>query len=225
MRVLVVDDDEATLKVIKALVEPLGLEVLALADSREAAQRVNTDKFDGVFVDTKMPFLDGFALAQSIRASAANARVPIVMLTGLSDAETMRRGFKAGVTFFLSKPVNLERLHSLVKVMHGPMLRERRRYARLPFRAVVNCRLGAKQFKTESVNISEGGILLAASGGAIVGDELDLEFALAAQTHSVRVRARVIRKEAPDRTATMFLNLDAPDQQAIRDYITGRIKS
>jgi len=225
MRVLVVDDDEATLKVIKALVEPLGLEVLAIADSREAAQRVNTDKFDGVFVDTKMPFVDGFALTESIRTSAANARVPIVVLTGLSDAETMRKGFRAGVTFFLSKPVNLERLHSLVKVMHGPMMKERRRYARLPFCAVVNCRLGTKQFKTESVNISEGGILLAASGGAIVGDEINLEFALAAQTPPVRVRAKVVRKEAPDRTASMFLNLEARDHQTIRDYILGRIRS
>jgi c-di-GMP-binding flagellar brake protein YcgR len=105
------------------------------------------------------------------------------------------------------------------------MLRERRRYARLPFCAVVNCRLGTKQFKTESVNISGGGILLAASGGAIVGDELNLEFALAPQTPAVRVRAKVVRKEASDRTATMFLTLEAPDQQAISDYILGRIKS
>lgn len=225
MRVLVVDDEAAVLKVIKALVEPLGLDVLTIADSREAAQRANTDKFDGIFVDTKMPFLDGFALVASIRASAANARVPIVMLTGLNDVETMRKGFKAGVTFFLNKPVNLERLHALVKVMRGPMLKEKRRYGRLPFRASVSCQLGPKQFKTNSVNISEGGMLLEASGGALVGDELNLEFALAPSTRSVKARVKAVRKEAPDRMATLFLNLEAQDRQAIQDYISGRIKS
>src|SRR5713226_7234072 len=165
MRVMVVADEVQTLKAIKAMVEPLGLEVLAIADSREAAQRANTDKFDGVFLDSRMPFLDGFELTKIIRSSPANAKVPIVMLTGANDAETMRTAFKVGVTFFLTKPVNLDRLNSLVKVMRAPMLKEMRRYARLPFRCAVKCQLGSKQFTTNSVNISEGGMLLETSGG------------------------------------------------------------
>src|SRR5208283_4228403 len=104
MKLLVVDDDPAALDLIKALVEPQGYEVLALTDSRRAAECVNKQPFDGVFVDVLMPKLDGFELTKLIRASRLNSRAPIVMITASQDLETMRGGFKAGVTFFLTKP-------------------------------------------------------------------------------------------------------------------------
>jgi CheY-like chemotaxis protein len=220
---MVVDDEVQTLKAIKAMVEPLGLEVLAVADSREAAHRANTDKFDGVFLDAKMPFLDGFELTKIVRSTPANAKVPIVMLTGSHDVETMRTAFKVGVTFFLTKPINLGRLSSLVKVMRAPMLKERRRYARLPFRCVVKCQLGLKQFTTNSVDISEGGMLLEASGGANVGDELNLEFGIPQSGKPVRARAKVVRKETADRVALEFVNIELQDRQTVLDYITGRV--
>jgi DNA-binding NtrC family response regulator len=100
------------------------------------------------------------------------------MLTGDGDVGTMQKAFKAGITFFLNKPVTQERLNALVAAMRGPMLKEKRRYARLPFRVEVACQLGTRRFKAESVNISEGGILLDGSGGASVGEELNLEFTL-----------------------------------------------
>lgn len=213
------------MKVIKALVEPFGVEVLAMADSREAAQRATTDKFDGMIVDTKMPFLDGFGLVQVVRASHANSKVPIAMLTGMNDVETMRKGFKAGITFFLSKPVNMERLNTLVKAMRGTMLKERRRYARLPLRTAVTCQTGDKHFQTESVNLSEGGLLLEASGGAKMGQELNAEFVVPPGNHLIKVQVRVVRKEAPDRIALQFLALDPEDRQSIQDYISDRIKT
>jgi CheY-like chemotaxis protein len=224
MRIMVVDDEPEVLKAIKSLIEPFGIEVLAIADSREAVQRANTDKFDGVVVDCKMPYVDGFGLTEVVRSSPANSKVPIVMLTGFDDVETMRRGFKAGITFFLSKPIDLKRMSSLLRAMRGPMLKEKRRYARLPFRTSVSCQLGAKQFKTESVNISEGGMLLEASGGASVGQELGLEFTIPQVAQPLKGRGKVIRKEAPDQVALQFVVLDPQGRQAIQDYITGRIK-
>lgn len=62
LKLLVVDDDRKILDVFKALVGPLGYEVVALSDSREAAQRVMTDKFDMIAVDVHMPNLNGFEL-------------------------------------------------------------------------------------------------------------------------------------------------------------------
>lgn len=90
MNLLVVDDDPAAVDLVKALVEPLEYEVLALTDRRLAAQCVNEQKFDGVFVDVKMPNLDGFQLTRLVRGTPSNSRVPIVMITALEDVETMR---------------------------------------------------------------------------------------------------------------------------------------
>ncbi len=222
LRIMVVDDEPAVLKLIKGLVEQLGCEVLAIADSREAALRVNTDKFDGVLLDGNMPHLDGFALTQKLRSSPANSRVPIVMLTGDGDAETMRKGFKAGITFFLSKPVSLERLSGLVRVMRGPMLKERRRYARLPYCTKVACRSGTRDFQVQSVDISERGILIEGSNGINQGDELGLGFVIGPAAKTVRVQAKVVRKEASGRVALEFINLDAEAQLAIQNFIAGR---
>lgn len=224
LKIMVVDDEQDVLKVIKGLVEPLGVEVLAIADSREAAQRANNEKFDGVFLDTRMPHLDGFSLAKSVRGSRLNNTVPIVMITGASDAETMRKGFQAGVTFFLSKPINLERMAGLLRAMRWTLLREKRRYSRLPLRAPVICQFGEKRFRSESANISEGGMLLETSGGAKLEQELGLEFVIPQSSHKFQIRAKVVRKEPPDRIAVQFLYLSPEDRSAIQDYIIGKVR-
>jgi len=68
MKLRFVDEDPAALDMVKSLVGPLGYEVLALADSRQAAECVNKQKFDGLFVDVQMPDVDGFQLTSLIRA-------------------------------------------------------------------------------------------------------------------------------------------------------------
>ncbi len=222
LRILVVDDEPDILKIIKAMVEPMGFEVLTFADGREAAQRSTTEKFDGVIVDAQMPNLNGFDLVQHLRASPLNSGVPIVMLTGSNDIETMRKGFQVGITFFLNKPISQGRLSALMNAMRGPMLRERRRHARLPFRATVTCLLDGRYLKAESVDISEGGILLDTSGGASVGQELDMEFPISESVLPLRARAKVVRKEPPNGMAVQFLGLKPEHRQAIQRYIAGK---
>lgn len=223
LKILVVDDEPDVLTTIKALAEPYGTEVLTTADSREAAQRVNCEKFDGVFVDALMPHLDGFGLTKLIRASSSNSNVPIVMLTGSDDLQTIRRAFRAGVTFFLGKPVSLRRVSSILNAMRGPMLAEKRRYARLPFRTTVRCRFGSRQVTVETLNISEGGMLLERSGGATMGEEVDLEFELPKTLHALRPRGKVVRKDSADRMAIQFIRLEARDREAVQRFVMGWI--
>ncbi len=224
LKVMVVDDEPDVLKTFKAIVESLGFEVLTVADSGEAARRLTSEKVDGIFLDARMPHPDGFELAQAVRASSMNSGAPIVMLTGYGDAETMRKGFEAGITFFMSKPIRQERLSGMLRVMHGPMLREKRRHARLPFTTTVTCTMGGQVTKSQSVNISEGGMLLESSGGASVGHDVDLAFALPQSPRPLRARAKVVRKEPPDRIGVQFRALEPEDREAIQRYITGRVK-
>ncbi len=168
LRVMVVDDEPEVLALIKAMVEPLGCDVLALTDSREAARKLEIEKFDGVLLDFQMPHLDGLELTKAARASHLNGKVPIVMLTGYDNVEMIRKCFSAGVTFFLGKPFTRERVYSMMSSVRGCMLGEKRRHARLPFRAAVHCRSSESRrghFKSGSLDISEGGMLLAPSGG------------------------------------------------------------
>ena len=224
MKLMVVDDDPAALDLVESLVEPLGYEVLALADSRHAAECVNKQKFDGVFVDVQMPNMDGFELTSLIRASRLNSRVPIVMITAFEDVETMRHGYKAGVTFFLTKPFNPDKLCGLLLAMRSAILRERTRYVRLPFRTTVTCRWGNEQSELGSVNISEGGMLLESSRGLELGEEINLDFTLSPGQEHLSLRAKVVHKEPPDRIGVQFHGLTSEDQETIWDYISRGLK-
>lgn len=224
LKLLVVDDDPAVLRAIKTVIESLGYEVLALTDSREAAVRVRRQKFAGAFVDARMPDLDGPDLVRLIRSSPTNNSIPIFMLTGYDDVETMREGFRAGITFFMGKPLDMGRLANILKLMKEAMLREKRSYIRLPLRTVVNCNTGEHQFTATSLNIGEGGMLLEPSGGLEPGQELWLRFSLPRIPQTLNPRARVVRRERPDRMGVWFLEVSPEDRKALQDFIAGVVK-
>jgi CheY-like chemotaxis protein len=224
LKILVVDDEPEVLKVIKAVIQSLGYEVLGLTDSTEAANRITHQKFDGIFLDARMPHVDGIGLVRLIRASATNNSVPIVMLTGYDDVETMRAGFRAGITFFMGKPPEVRHVGNILKLMQDVMLREKRSYVRLPLRTVVTCHSGGHQFTSASLNISEGGMLLEASGRLEVGSDIELRFSVPSSPGVLNPRAIVIRREPPDRMAVHFLDLSLEDRKAILDYISIRVK-
>ena len=220
---MAVDDEPAILQLLKTQLESLGCEVQGFVDSREAADRLKVDKVDGLFVDVRMPHMDGFELTKKARESKLNGQVPIVMLTALDDAETMRRAFNMGISFFLGKPFTRERIYNLYLATRGPMLREKQRYTRLPYRTTVECTWGPNKefhFKSGSVDIGEGGISLNPSGGLAVGQELDLSFSLPDDPQTLKAHARVVRNVPPDGVGLMFLSLDAREKEALQAYIT-----
>jgi CheY-like chemotaxis protein len=224
LKLLLVDDDPALLRILRDLLKSLGYEVLAIEDSQEAAKRIERQKFDGIFLDAMMPHPNGFELSRQIRASASNASAPIIMLTGYDDVDTLRAGFKAGITFFLGKPPDLKRLQGLLRCLHDAMLREKRSYARLPLRTVVTCEVREHRFTATTLNISEGGLLLEYSGGAAVGDEVLMRLSLPGGTEILNPTGVVVRKDPSDHMAMHLAVLSSEDRKAIRDYIAGRVK-
>jgi c-di-GMP-binding flagellar brake protein YcgR len=141
--------------------------------------------------------------------------------------DAIRTGFLAGATVFLSPPLTVERVNGLLNFLRGPMSRERRRLARLPLRVQVDCTFGAfgeNHFKAASLNIGLGGMLLEPSGGLRVGDELTLAFQIPRAAKPLRVRARIVRRDSPDRIGVEYLQLRERDREAINSYVTGVYK-
>ena len=223
MKILLVDDEPEICRMVKTMVEPLGVEVRTSSDSREAALILEHDKFDGIMLDVAMPGLDGFQLARKIRSTPPNQRVPIIMMTGMDDVETMRRAFEVGVTFFIGKPVSRERINAIFRTARGAMLAERRRSARLPYRAAVNCVWEEERFNSTSINISEGGMALESSGAAVVGDTLTLEFNMPEAKQPIKVTGKIRGKDASGRTSIEFVDPTEASRGVIREYIYGKI--
>jgi CheY-like chemotaxis protein len=116
--ILVADDDPDVMAILLDTLEPEGFRVLS-ADNGEAALAIaRTEHPDVIVLDWMMPGLDGLQVCRALRADPDPrlAEVPVVLITGRSDATDTATGFDAGVTDYLTKPfkpsVLLARLHA-----------------------------------------------------------------------------------------------------------------
>src|SRR5256885_8974575 len=115
LKVLVVEDDPASLELMTEVLRSLEADVRPVSDSQQAAILVSQEKFDGIFLDLEMPNLDGLALAQEVRTSSWNRLTPIVIVTGREERDTMHEAFSTGANFFLHKPIDRHKLSLLFR--------------------------------------------------------------------------------------------------------------
>ena len=109
--ILVVDDDEAILGSLRALLESEGYGVDVAHDRREALDKLaHMEPPQLILLDLKMPIMDGWQFLSERSAAAASPKVPIVLLSGLPFIPNA-----PGVSDFLSKPINPSRLLDCVR--------------------------------------------------------------------------------------------------------------
>ncbi len=116
MRILAVDDDEISRKILCASLSGLGYHVVA-ADSGETA--LNIVKASGISIviaDWMMPGMSGLELCHEIRKLTNKHYVYIVLLTARKDRSSMLEGFEAGIDEFLEKPFDVATLEAHLKV-------------------------------------------------------------------------------------------------------------
>jgi len=103
LRILLVDDSPIARATESALVRALGHAVEEAQDGEEAYQKLTAEPFDILLTDVQMPRMDGFQLTRRLKASAATARVPVIILSSLASPEDRRRGLDAGADAYLVK--------------------------------------------------------------------------------------------------------------------------
>lgn len=206
-KILVVEDDKAMLRLLGEVLGQMGAEPHLVGSSVQAAELVEKEKFDGVFLDWRMPEMDGLELARKIRASRLNPGVPMVMLTAVHSPTALKECFAAGVDFFLQKPVSVQQLRRLLNASRGLMLEERRHYQRAPVALEVRCRWDNQQATGRSVNVSATGILLELDAPPAVGTEVTLEVEFPGQAEALELGGRVTRLAAGCGPAIAFHDL------------------
>ena len=112
--VLIVDDVPDNLAVLHDALDESGYTVLVATGGEAALARAAQALPDIVLLDLEMPELDGFAVCQRLKEDERTALIPITILTGLDDREHRTRGIESGADDFLTKPVNMAALTSLV---------------------------------------------------------------------------------------------------------------
>jgi CheY-like chemotaxis protein len=223
LKIMVVDDEPTSLQLMRSLGAPLNHTVLAFDDNQQAGQRADKERFDVVFVGMRMPQLEGLELARQVRNSQPNRETSIVMLSATDDIGVLRKAFGEGADFVLTKPLAGGRLRSMLAAMDSPGWKGRRHAVRLPLFAEVNCKYGDREFSLSSMNISASGMLLQPALELDEGLEVSLEFKIVEVRASLKVRARIVRKEGTKRVGMEFIGLAPEDKNAIQLYVMGRL--
>ncbi|TDU26786.1 signal transduction histidine kinase [Panacagrimonas perspica] len=119
LRVLVVDDHEANLEVARDLLQSAGVDVVLARSGPESIEAVARERFDAVFMDMRMPGMDGIEAAQTIRAAERGTRVPIVALTANVMSPDRERCLMAGMDDFVGKPIDVDEMFAALARVTG----------------------------------------------------------------------------------------------------------
>jgi len=144
---LYVEDDESLSFVTRDNLLLQGYEITHCANGKQALEKVQRQAFDLCILDVMLPEMDGFTLAQEIRA--LNPHVPIIFLSAKSVKEDKLHGLKIGGDDYITKPFSIEEL-----ILKIEIFLRRRNIQQAP--SPTQYRVGAYAFDYENLTLSGG---------------------------------------------------------------------
>ncbi len=104
--VLIAEDDMMLRILIRKSLEQAGFEVIEAEDGQEAVELFKAAQPDIILLDVMMPKLDGYEACKKIRQLPHGQQIPIIIVTGLDDIDSISRAYNIGATDFITKPIN-----------------------------------------------------------------------------------------------------------------------
>ncbi len=114
-RILVVDDHEDNVEVLRARLEARGYDVRGANSGQEALDTINAWTPDLVLLDVMMPDMDGLEVVKRLKADTNLPFIPVIMQTALDSTERMVAGLEAGADDYVTKPINFAELEARVR--------------------------------------------------------------------------------------------------------------
>lgn len=111
--IFIVDDDQAIRQSLSFLLGSEGIESQSFANAHEFLDRCHPSDDDCLILDVDLPGVDGIQLLERVRAQGL--KLPVFVVTGYPSAFVRQRAEEAGATVFLEKPLNEDRIVSLVR--------------------------------------------------------------------------------------------------------------
>jgi DNA-binding response OmpR family regulator len=109
-RILIIDDDIGFRDLLRLHLSARGYEVQVAEDGVTGGRALLAETPDLIISDVNMPFLDGFELLSLLHADASTASIPVILLSGRSDGDTMAKAVDLGAADYLTKPVTRDQL-------------------------------------------------------------------------------------------------------------------
>jgi two-component system chemotaxis response regulator CheY len=115
MKLLIVDDDKTTRKLLTLYLKAKGYDIVTAENGLDAIEKLGMDSFGVMITDMNMPYMDGIELTKNVRNDSNLNKLPIIMLTTEADNDERERAFSAGVNDYLVKPASAEQITDSIK--------------------------------------------------------------------------------------------------------------
>jgi PleD family two-component response regulator len=159
-RALVVEDDPVMSALIQQVLGSIEIEVVTPAKRIENGLHYHEEKYDVVLIGLCKSPEDDVELIREFRRSGFNQMTPIILISSDQRPSALSRGFEAGATFFVYKPIDRARLANLIRATEGTIERERRRFRRVPVQVNLRLKSAKSEMVGETIDISLNGALV-----------------------------------------------------------------
>lgn len=122
LKVLLVDDEPDIIEVIQDRLEAYGLTVITAGTGLEALKKLSVEKFDGVFLDVKMPEMGGIEALEEIRKR--DTKIPVIIITSSSSQQAAIEAVAKGASEYILKPFEWEELKTKIQRVFNVSLEE-----------------------------------------------------------------------------------------------------
>jgi len=134
LTILIVDDEEDLLSLLRYNLEKEGFDTVLARDGVEALEAARSEDPDLIILDIMMPRMNGIEVCRRLRQDAHLRTIPILMLTARTEEEDQVEGLDVGADIYLGKPVSI----SVIVSQSKALLRSARRYEEPPDQLVVH---------------------------------------------------------------------------------------
>ncbi len=213
---------EESFTVLSYALTAAGVRPIRMAGAEGLARLVNRVKVSAVFIDWDVSH--GHRGVRIVRESPSNQNVPITMITASNSTSVISDAAREGVSFFLTKPLNIENVTRVLRQQLAYMHDERRSYQRLPLSLPVACTWedeGERQGK--SVNISASGMLLELAPPPPIGTQLELNFGGQDLEREFNVRGEVVRSGPNERIGVRYIWDSLGQHEELKDCLDHKL--
>ena len=222
-RILVVEEEPAMRALIQEVVESADMESVTLAKSEEAVAHFQQAKFDVVLIGLCAPPADAIELVRKIRRAGFNQKTPIILISDDPRPGALSRGFDAGATFFVYKPIDRARLTSLIRATQGTIEHERRRFRRIPVHVKVRLKSAKDEVVGETIDISLNGALVRSPHTLPIGSLIEVSLYLHDGSRPVVGLGSVVRLLSGTQMGILLDRFPMVEIGRLQEYLIPRI--
>lgn len=224
--VLIADDSETFLMYISILMRRMGFyKIIPANNGMEALKLLRILMPDIVMLDIEMPQMDGITVLRHIKGDDHTSNIPVIMVTIVSDKKSYEECKRLGCSGYLTKPVKVTDLNSILSESISYEGGKKRKFLRtsLEKKVVITHSGGTKEHY--ATNLSEGGIYIREKNPLSVGTEVEITLPLKGET--IKLQGNVIYVKGLSREvlnvvpgmAIGFKGITSKDSIMLKEYI------